>query len=84
MISITLSEVDNLGLKPRPPTRVMNWAEPQNFFQTSNYDILQVCSLSIYKDALNVSHLKFQNNDQIDIANEKIVTVFLSYFFSTQ
>ena len=41
----------NLGLEPGPHSSGADRAERQNFFQTSNFDIWQFCSLLSYKDA---------------------------------
>ena len=41
----------NPGLKRGPRSNSADWAEWQNFFQTSNFDMWQFCSLLSYKGA---------------------------------
>ena len=41
----------NTELEPGSHSIIADWAEWQNFFQTSKFDLRQFCSLLRYKDA---------------------------------
>ena len=51
LLEVNFGDTKKSRFKPRLYARGVDWAEQQNFFQISKYDIWQLCILSSYMDA---------------------------------